>query len=234
MTSIEGHRSKVGHGPVFLTGLAGSGKTELRRVLDQVPGLAMSRKAAAWARLRRRAHVERAMDLSTTGSERWGIQRKGLERWAGVLLAREPHARIVHLVRDPAASTVSPRPGGRGRALAQWASSTSIGVELAARRPDAYRLVRIEDVAADPNAPDLARFLSMDELPRVDDVDWTAFTRPRADADVLVEHVRGLHPHLGYASPPPVGRPRRSRFADLVAYATFRTAGRVRAWLVRP
>ena len=233
MTSIEG-RSKVGHGPVFLTGLAGSGKTEVRRVLDQVPGLAMSRKTAPWARLRRRTHVERALDLSATGHGRWGIQRKGLERWAGVLLDRQPHARIVHLVRDPAASGVSPRPGGRGRALAEWANSTSIGVQLAVRRPDAYRLVRIEDVAADPNAPELARFLSIHELPRAEDVDWTAFTRPDADADVLVEHVRGLYPHLGYASPPPVVRRRRSRLVDLVAYATFRTSGRVRAWLVRP
>lgn len=233
MTSIERRSSRLDQGPIFLTGLAGSGKTEVRRLLDHLPGLEMSRKTAPWVKLRTRSHVDRAVEAARVESGRWGVQRKGLERWAGFLFEREPHARIVHLVRDPAACAVSRRPGGRGRALARWANSTSMGVQHSVRRPDAYRLVRIEDVATDPTAPDLARFLSIGELPRVGEVDWTGFARTDLEADALVEHVRWLYPDLGYASPPSAGRRRRPRLTDLIAYAAIRMAGRTRVWLVR-
>jgi hypothetical protein len=196
-------------GPIFLTGLSHSGKTEVRRVLERHKDVHMIRKAAAWEDIRspaarKRAVGESAALASRAGSPRWGVQRKTLERHAVELLEELADATVIHLVRDPLAS-LGRRPGRTGWALAAWVASTRRGLRLADRWPDRYHLVRIEDIAADPavvlRRVALAAGIGAD--PAVDEeiqaIDWTAFRSREVRATWLTSGVTTrLRSRLGY------------------------------------
>jgi hypothetical protein len=90
------------------------------------------------------------------GTSRWGLQEALLELGASRVLEELPEARIVQLVRDPrdryaemlARGTVGR--GGLGAETAAWIASARAGTTGVAQRPDAFRVVRYEDLAGDP------------------------------------------------------------------------------------
>jgi hypothetical protein len=173
-------------GPIFITGLSGTGKTELRRTLERHPELWMTRKSDVWAVARRSAEQRRAAELAEsvarrTGHRRWGLQQKGLERNATTLLATLPDARVVHLVRDPAAALSGRGAGRRGWTMAQWVSSVASAVSHSTEHPGRYRVVACESFAVDaPRAlAAVCTFLDVPVTPEMEaaleEIDWTDF-----------------------------------------------------------
>jgi hypothetical protein len=92
------------------------------------------------------------------GKPRWGAQTGLIERYADHLFAAYPGLRIVHMVRDPRdryQASLARWPNGKGRAggaAARWHYSTVLGERHARRYPDAYLLVRFEDLVRDTEA----------------------------------------------------------------------------------
>ena len=119
------------------------------------------------------------------GKPRWGEQDAEIERHAERLLRMLPSARIVHLVRDPRRRYALVIAGERRRAgrlgsiTASWIASVRRGTAHAARYPHHYRLVRIEDLEAQPRAgmERLHEFLGLSMLPDILDGWWTEPTR---------------------------------------------------------
>lgn len=118
------------------------------------------------------------------GKPRWGAQTGLIERYADHLFAAYPGLRIVHMLRDPRdryEASLARWPDGRGRAggaVARWHYSTALAERHARRHPDAYLIVRFEDLVHDteatlqrvcgfigaPYTPDM---LSMDAAPKL-------------------------------------------------------------------
>lgn len=86
------------------------------------------------------------------GKPRWGAQTGLIERYADQLVAAHPGIRIVHMVRDPRdryEASLAMWPGGRGRAggaAARWAYSVDLAERHRRRHPQAYLVVRFEDL----------------------------------------------------------------------------------------
>ena len=143
-------------GPIFITGLAHTGKTELRRVIERHPDVWMVRKSEIWASARgiegrTRVGEEFAARAASQGFRRWGLQQKGLESRLGELLGVWPEARIVHLVRDPRSPEGLVDAAGRaGWSLARWVNSARAILAHAAREPHRVRIVHTEALASDP------------------------------------------------------------------------------------
>ena len=99
-----------------------------------------------------------AMDelAARSGTSRWGVQEALVEIRADDLLADDPAARFVHLVRDPRDRHVAaqPRRAGvpwrLGMSAARWQTSVRVAIANAARHPDAYLVVRYEDLIGAP------------------------------------------------------------------------------------
>ena len=86
------------------------------------------------------------------GKPRWGAQTGLIERYAEQLFAAYPGLRIVHMLRDPRdryEASLARWPGGRGRAggaTARWRYSLALARRHVRRHPDAYLIVRFEDL----------------------------------------------------------------------------------------
>ncbi|HSK97423.1 MAG TPA: sulfotransferase [Euzebyales bacterium] len=92
------------------------------------------------------------------GKPRWGAQTGLIERYAERLFAAYPGLRIVHMLRDPRdryEASLARWPDGRGRAggaVARWRYSLALAERHARRHPDAYLIVRFEDLVTDTEA----------------------------------------------------------------------------------
>jgi hypothetical protein len=81
-----------------------------------------------------------------------------IERYAEHLFAAYPGLRIVHMLRDPRdryEASLARWPDGRGRAggaVARWRYSLALAERHARRHPDAYLIVRFEDLVLDTEA----------------------------------------------------------------------------------
>lgn len=86
---------------------------------------------------------------------RWGVQTGLVERFAPQILAADPAAVILHLVRDPRdryEAALGYWPSGRGRAggaTARWNYSLRLAERHHRRHPDRYLVVRYEDLVLD-------------------------------------------------------------------------------------
>lgn len=125
---------KTEFGPVLISGLSHSGKTPLRLALDVSGEVAFARQPLP-------------------GSERWGLQQKGLERGFATLVGRHPALRMVILVRDPRtrASFLPASTGSVGRQLARWEQSVAASLDIAENSRLA-EVVRYEDLLTDTTA----------------------------------------------------------------------------------
>jgi hypothetical protein len=92
------------------------------------------------------------------GKRRWGDKSLHTERYAARVFECFPDARILHMVRDPRDRYASvlkrwrTSRGGVGSATAAWLASVRLGMRNEARYPDRFRIVRYEDLAANPEA----------------------------------------------------------------------------------
>ena len=78
-----------------------------------------------------------------------------IERYADMLFAADPDARVLHMVRDPRdryEGSLALWPDGRGRAggaTARWTYSMRLAQRHVRKYPDRYRVVRYEDMVCD-------------------------------------------------------------------------------------
>src|SRR5439155_22873715 len=99
-------------------------------------------------------------EAAPAGLRRAGVGDKSLdtERHADAIFLAYPHARILHMIRDPrdrfASSSVrwKVRRGGVGAGTAEWLSSVRLARLNESRYPDRYRSVRYEMLVSQPVA----------------------------------------------------------------------------------
>jgi hypothetical protein len=89
------------------------------------------------------------------GKSRWGDQTEGIEAHAARLLAAEPRAAFIHLIRDPrdryeALLWRGGRAAGLTRATADWVRSAEMARQNQRDFPYRYRVVRYEALVARP------------------------------------------------------------------------------------
>lgn len=107
------------------------------------------------------------------GRPLWGDKSLHTELYAERVFEEWPRARIVHMMRDPRDRYVSvmgrEEPGADRHAsvVARWIRSTRAGEIQQRRRPESYRILRYEDLVADPEGvlEDLCTFLEIDFVP---------------------------------------------------------------------
>lgn len=252
-------------GAIYIGGLSYSGKTQLRLLLMQRPGILITRRTYMWPRydgrygdlgraenLARclaamlaapgiralepdRGRIERefragpptyarlfalfhAHHAQHRGARRWGDQLGGIEQYAAAILAADPAARIVHMVRDPRARLAEllragRRPGVAGWETQQWRRSARLALDHRERFPGRYRVVRYEDLREDPAriTGEVWVFLGEDDAqpPSPDAISWGDEARPAADARLIAyveRHAAAEMAGLGYApARPPLG-----------------------------
>ena len=109
----------------------------------------------SYARLFGLVHEQHA---ERSGKVRWGDQSGRFEECVGAFLAAYPDATVVHLVRDPRdryealISRHAARPGDVGRTTASWLRSVATARQATHAHPNAYHLVRYEDLVTDPQS----------------------------------------------------------------------------------
>jgi sulfotransferase family protein len=90
------------------------------------------------------------------GKPRWGDKSLHTERYADLILAAYPGARMLHMVRDPRDRYASSQTrwgvgrGGVGAGTAEWLSSTRLANRNEERYPDRYKIIRYETLASQP------------------------------------------------------------------------------------
>lgn len=90
------------------------------------------------------------------GKPRWGDQTGLIERYADVIFAEFPDARMIHLLRDPRDryhASLELWPDGKGRAggaTARWLYSARLARRNLRRYPDQYLIIRFEDLVRRP------------------------------------------------------------------------------------
>lgn len=261
-------------GPVFVAGLADSGKTPLTRMLNERTSIVINRHTQLWRRFgggpdapispegleqllqdllddpgvaRLRPDVDRLRSslaagtvtrssvlvalheqhAGAMGKRRWGEQCGRLDTYADRLLRELSTARVVHMVREPAASyriataRAGGRPGRLGRFAAGWVASVERALDHQRRFPGRYLVLRFERLADRTEATmrEVCDFLDepVDDLP---------FTFPTAVSEV---GNGGGSPGGKYVldAEAPVGSRRReeSRFLALHAGRQLRSVG---------
>ncbi|HUP76694.1 MAG TPA: sulfotransferase [Acidimicrobiales bacterium] len=101
------------------------------------------------------------------GKPRWGVQTGLIERYADELFAAHPGVKIIHMIRDPRDrydASIAKWPKGKGRAggaVARWRYSAKLAERHAQRHPDAYLIVRFEDLIRrpEPTVRDVCAFI---------------------------------------------------------------------------
>jgi hypothetical protein len=195
---------------------------------------------AALARELGRQVCERA------GTSRWGLQEALLELRTGEVLRELPEARIVMLIRDPrdryaemrARGTVGR--GGLGAETAAWIASARAAMAAVGRRPDAFRVVRCEDLGRDPEATlrELCAFLGETFEPAMVRALPAAPGEPLRERDVafVQAHAAAEMEAHGYPSRP-VANPAAmlpQRLADASRWQLGRLSWRRRTRHLRP
>lgn len=90
------------------------------------------------------------------GKSRWGDQTGLIERYADLIFAEFPAARMIHMIRDPRdryQASLALWPDGKGRAggaTARWLYSTSLARRNLQMYPDRYKIVRFEALVRRP------------------------------------------------------------------------------------
>lgn len=90
------------------------------------------------------------------GKPRWGDKSLNTERYADPIFAAYPHARILHMIRDPRdryASSLTRwkvKRGGIGAGTAMWLDSANLALSNRQRHPNQYRIVRYETLVRRP------------------------------------------------------------------------------------
>lgn len=113
------------------------------------------------------------------GKARWGDAAEMMERYADLIFAACPKAKMIHMVRDPRdryAASINRWQrgrGGAGGATALWLYSIHLAQRNQARYPDRYKVVRYETLASQPKKTlcELYRFLGEEYTPDVTAVD---------------------------------------------------------------
>jgi hypothetical protein len=82
------------------------------------------------------------------GKRRWGEQLQFVECFADPIFAAIPNARMIHMVRHPAATIVDRKKLGWD--VAMWLHSATIATENQARYPQHYRVIHYEAFATRP------------------------------------------------------------------------------------
>lgn len=227
-------------GPIFISGLAHTGKTELRRVIECHPDVWVARKSDTWESARgieglTRAGEEFSTRAASLGSRRWGLQQKGLESRLGELFHVWPEARVAHLVRDPRSPYGLADSAGRaGWSLARWVNSARAILTHAAREPHRVRIVHTEALASDPGRAvrEVSDFLGLAVTPEMEQMIRTV-AWDRLLGDDWSEATLGLggryREALGYG--PSEGASARP-FLELATYMIGRLTGLTR-WRMR-
>jgi hypothetical protein len=81
------------------------------------------------------------------GKRRWGDQLGFIERYADPIFAAYPHARMIHMIRDPRDRYVAAGRHGGGKVgmdTARWLASVGLARRNQQRYPDRYKIVRYE------------------------------------------------------------------------------------------
>jgi hypothetical protein len=88
------------------------------------------------------------------GKERWGDQTELIERFAGRIFEAYPHARLIHMIRDPRdyyeASRARRRNGRVGDRTARWLYSVALARQNQQVHPHRYKIVRYETMVSQP------------------------------------------------------------------------------------
>ena len=109
-----------------------------------------------------------AQHAARRGARRWGDQLGGVERYAGIILAADDTARLIHMVRDPRGRLAmiarsGRRPGAAGWEIRRWRQSAQAGLARRGQFPDRYLLVRYEELRGQPEAALQQIFAFIDE-----------------------------------------------------------------------
>lgn len=223
----------MSRGPIFIGGLAHSGKTPVRIVLGAHPDISMTRRTHLWDRffgrfgdLAEPRNLERCLETMLAdpgaarlhpdpgrirhellggpvtytrlfgllhrhhaerlGKRRWGDQLGGVERFADVIFAGFPSARMIHMIRDPrvdAGRGPRRRWGAVGWETGRWLASAELAERNLRRYPGRYRVVRSESLTGTPadTVRDLCGFLDEEFVPSMERVLATIGLREEAD-----------------------------------------------------
>jgi hypothetical protein len=93
---------------------------------------------------------------SRLGKLRWGDKSLHTERYTSQIVEAFPHARFIHMIRDPRdryASVISRwkvRKGGAGASAAEWLESAELAATNQAAFPRNYQIIRYEDLSSQP------------------------------------------------------------------------------------
>jgi hypothetical protein len=180
------------------------------------------------------------------GTSRWGLQEALLEFTAAGVLEEVPKARIIQLVRDPrdryaemhARGAVGR--GGLAAETAAWIASARAAVTASAQRPDAFRVVRHEDLLADPTMTlrDVCDFIGEPFVPAMVRALPAPVGGPPAERDVAFVQAHAAPEMLehGYALQPVMGRAGmlRGRLVDASRWQLGRLSWRRRTRHLRP
>jgi O-antigen/teichoic acid export membrane protein len=129
------------------------------------------------------------------GKPRWGVQTGLIERYAPQLFAADPRTKVIHMVRDPRdryEGSLALWPGGRGRAggaTARWKYSMRLAQRNLRRHPDAYHVVRYEDLVLHTEATlrEVCAFVGEDFVPEMLAMPGAPERRERLARNVPVE-----------------------------------------------
>ncbi|MGA7272857.1 MAG: sulfotransferase [Acidimicrobiia bacterium] len=108
-----------------------------------------------------------------SGRARWGDKSLHTELCADRVFEEWPHARIVYLMRDPRdryISVIGREGKGSDRhasVIGRWIRSTRAAEDHAKRRPQSFRIIRYEDLVADPErvVRDVCEFVGVEYHP---------------------------------------------------------------------
>lgn len=106
------------------------------------------------------------------GRNFWGDQTEFLEKYALIILNAYPHAKFVHLIRDPrdrfaAILKKSTNRQGLGIATARWINSATLAKKNQAEYPQRYLIIRYETLVSNPEktVKHICDFLGLNFLP---------------------------------------------------------------------
>ena len=109
------------------------------------------------------------------GKTRWGVQLGFVERLADPIFVAFPHAKMIHMIRDPrnrhtaVKAITQHRPGKTGWITACWLCSVSLAWHNQKRHPGRYLVVRFESLHTQPEETlrQICAFLDLPFMPEM-------------------------------------------------------------------